>query len=114
MNTVTKAQEDLDAAKALATETEEAQKSKEHEIQEDSNAIAHIQEEAKKAEQEAETLTKEYQNMCAGISSSEGDEGLTLPDQISKAHSDANNADAKVKQATMKLNHLKKSIKVRS
>lgn len=53
--------------------------------------------------------------MCAGISSSEsGDEGLTLPDQINKAFNDANNADAKAKQATMKLNQLKKTIKVSS
>jgi len=50
--------------------------------------------------------------MCAGISSDEGDEGRTLPEQISKAYSDANNADAKAKQAQMKINHLEKSLKV--
>uniref|UniRef100_A0A7S2XJV8 SMC hinge domain-containing protein n=1 Tax=Attheya septentrionalis TaxID=420275 RepID=A0A7S2XJV8_9STRA len=49
--------------------------------------------------------------MCAGISSEESDEGMTLPDQISKAHSDANNAEAKAKQATMKVTHLSKTLK---
>ncbi len=111
-NTVQQAKEDLDAAKALAKETEDAVINKEREVNEDTDAISHVQKEAAEAEEEAERLTREYQNMCAGISSSEGDEGLTLPDQISKAHTDANNADAKAKQATMKLNHLQKSIKV--
>jgi structural maintenance of chromosome 2 len=50
--------------------------------------------------------------MCAGISSEEGEDGRTLPDQISNAHSDANNADAKAKQAQMKIDHLGKTLKV--
>jgi hypothetical protein len=50
--------------------------------------------------------------MCAGISSEDSGEGMTLPDQISKAHSDANTAEAKAKQAEMKINHLQKSTKV--
>ncbi len=112
LSTVKKAKEDLNSAKALAKETMEAEKKKENEVDEDTNIISRAQKEASDAEIEAERLTKEYQNMCAGISSSEGDEGLTLPDQISKAYTDANSADAKAKQATMKLNHLKKSIKV--
>ena len=110
--TVQKAKEDLEAARALAQETEQAEQKKKHEIKQDSTNIAHVLKEAQEAESEAERLTKEYQNMCAGISSSEGDEGLTLPDQINKAFNDANNAEAKAKQATMKLNHLKKTIKV--
>ena len=64
------------------------------------------------AEGNLSRLQTEYQNMCAGISSEEGDEGRTLPDQISKAHSDANNAEAKAKQAQMKIDHLGKSLKV--
>ena len=50
--------------------------------------------------------------MCAGISSEEGEEGRTLPEQISKAYSDANNAEARSKQAGMKIEHLAKSLKV--
>ena len=50
--------------------------------------------------------------MCAGISSEESGDGMTLPDQISKAHNDANSAEAKAKQALMKMKHLQKSIKV--
>lgn len=45
-------------------------------------------------------MTPEYKNMCVGTSFAESDEGLTLPDQISKAHSDANNAVAKSKKLT--------------
>jgi len=111
LNNVEKATEDLNAANALRQETKEARLSKEREINDDNGTITRAQQEATDAEQEVERLTKEYQNMCAGISSSEGDEAMTLPDQISKAHSDANNADARVKQATMKMKHLKTSIK---
>ena len=112
LTTVKQAKEDLIAAKALAKETKDIEEMKEHEVNEDTETIAHAQKDASEAQIEAERLTKEYQNMCAGISSEEGDEGLTLPDQISKAYSDANSADAKAKQANMKLNHLEKSIKV--
>jgi hypothetical protein len=37
---------------------------------------------------------------------------MTLPDQIAKAHSDSKTAEAKVKQATMKMNHLNKELAV--
>jgi structural maintenance of chromosome 2 len=50
--------------------------------------------------------------MSAGISSTEGDEGRTLPEQISKAHSDSKSAEAKVQQASMKMKHLSKELKV--
>ena len=39
-------------------------------------------------------------------------EGLTLPDQIAKAHGEAKKAETKVKQATMKMNHLSDQINV--
>ena len=80
-----------------------------------SNKLAAIQKarhEAVNAEENLKKLQKEYQNLCAGISSEEGDEGRTLPDQISKAYSDANSADAKAKQAQMKIDHLTKSLQV--
>lgn len=113
VNSVNKAKEDLDAAKALVQETEEAVQLKQVEMSNDAERIGGAQKAAADAEQEAQRLTTEYQNMCAGISSEDSGEGMTLPDQISKAHSDANTADAKAKQAEMKIKHLKKSIKVR-
>ena len=80
-----------------------------------SNKISVIQlakDEAIQAEANLLRLQTEYQNMCAGISSEEGEDGRTLPDQISNAHSDANKADAKAKQAQMKIDHLGKTLKV--
>jgi len=111
LNTTSNAVDDVKAAKALVKETKDAIKAKNKEIQKDSDQANQAQQDALKAEKDVERLTMEYQNMCAGISSSESDEGLTLPDQISKAHSDANNADAKTKQAKMKIKHLNKTIK---
>ena len=76
------------------------------------SAIRKAKDEAVEAEENLARLQTEYQNMCAGISSEEGDEGRTLPDQISKAYSDANTAEAKAKQAQMKIDHLSKTLKV--
>lgn len=109
---VMKAQEDLDVAKALVVETKEAINSKEAEIARDATNIESAQKSVQEAEKDLERLTTEYQNMCAGISSEESGDGMTLPDQISKAHNDANSAEAKAKQALMKMKHLQKSIKV--
>jgi len=111
VSTVAKAKDDLEAASDLAAETKNAVELKQSEISNDSTGIGQAQQEAKDAEMEARRLTTEYQNMCAGISSEDSGEGMTLPDQINKAHSDANTADAKAKQAEMKINHLQKSIK---
>eukprot|EP00554_Chaetoceros_debilis_P012283 CAMPEP_0194114992 /NCGR_PEP_ID=MMETSP0150-20130528/22110_1 /TAXON_ID=122233 /ORGANISM="Chaetoceros debilis, Strain MM31A-1" /LENGTH=1215 /DNA_ID=CAMNT_0038805361 /DNA_START=221 /DNA_END=3868 /DNA_ORIENTATION=- len=110
-STVKKAQADHDAAKALVSETKDAVTSKQSEVSNDSSRINQAQKAARDAEEKVERLTKEYQNMCAGISSEESGEGMTLPDQISKAHGDANAADAKAKQAGMKIKHIKKSVK---
>ena len=110
--TVASAEKDLEVANALVLETKAAVVVKEKEISSDSSAIENAKVEAVAAEQEAVKLSVEYQNMCAGISSGEGDEGMTLPDQISKAHSDANNADSRSKQAKMKITHLTKTMKV--
>ena len=106
------AEEDLDSAKSLVEETTSSVAAKTDEIANDATVIAKVKEEAASAERESENLSIEYQNMCAGISSGEGDEGMTLPDQISKAHSDANNAEARAKQANMKIKHLTKTMKV--
>ena len=111
---VTKSKDDLQAAKSLSVETQQLVQSKKDEIHTDSSRIQDAQKDAKDAALNLEHLQKEYQNMCAGIGSGEDGEcmGMTLPDQISKAHSDANAADARSKQAKMKFSHLKKSIKV--
>ena len=109
---VTSATKEYEEAQSAVSESKNAVADMEQNI---SNKIASIQkakDEATDAETNLSRLQTEYQNMCAGISSDEGDEGRTLPDQISKAHSDANNAEAKAKQAQMKIDHLGKSLKV--
>lgn len=103
---------DLEAASALVTETVESVAQKENEIVTESENIDRKKQDAIDSEKFLEQLSQDYQNMCAGISSSQGDEGRTLPDQISKAHSDANNAESKAKQAKMKITHLTKTLKV--
>lgn len=108
---VTSATKEYEEAQSAVSESKNAVADMEQNI---SNKIASIQkakDEATDAETNLSRLQTEYQNMCAGISSDEGDEGRTLPDQISKAHSDANNAEAKAKQAQMKIDHLGKSLK---
>lgn len=110
---VTKAENDLDAARSLRDETNEAVSTKEKEIADKSNMIKKKYQAAEDAEEKLKQLTSDYQNMSAGISSSSGDEGRTLPEQISKAHSDSKTAEAKIKQAKMKSQHLMKSLKVR-
>jgi len=98
-------------AQAAVTESNHAVAEMEKNISDKISAIQKCKDEAVEAEENLARLQTEYQNMCAGISSDEGDEGRTLPEQISKAYSDANNADAKAKQAQMKINHLEKSLK---
>jgi len=105
------ATKDYEEAQAAVTESKNAITEMEKNISDKISAIQMAKDEAVEAEGNLTRLQTEYQNMCAGISSEEGDEGRTLPDQISKAHSDANNAEAKAKQAQMKINHLGKSLK---
>ena len=102
----------MKAAEALVEETLQAVSKKESLIQKESSAIEQKQQAAKEAEEKLAQLTLDYQNMSAGISSSQGDEGRTLPEQISKANSDSKAAEAKVKQAEMKINHLSKELQV--
>eukprot|EP00566_Odontella_aurita_P002130 CAMPEP_0113537252 /NCGR_PEP_ID=MMETSP0015_2-20120614/6726_1 /TAXON_ID=2838 /ORGANISM="Odontella" /LENGTH=1061 /DNA_ID=CAMNT_0000436733 /DNA_START=557 /DNA_END=3742 /DNA_ORIENTATION=- /assembly_acc=CAM_ASM_000160 len=111
-NGVSTASDDLSAARALLTETKNSVSGKEKEISKDAAQGEKASADAAEAEKEFERLSTEYQNMCAGISSEEdGDGGMTLPDQISKAHNDANDADARAKQAKMKSTHLTKTMK---
>lgn len=107
-----KAENDLAEAKALVTETNNAYTEKQQQIAQDATSVEEIISAKAEAEEKVEELTLKFQNMSAGISVSQGDEGMTLPDQIAKAHSDSKTAEAKVKQATMKIKHLTKSLTV--
>lgn len=103
---------DLNAAKEFVEETKAAYTTKEGEVAEESKSIDEQKQAAADAEKELARLTSDFQSMSAGLACSQGDEGLTLPDQIAKAHSDSKTAEAKSKQATMKINHLSKELKV--
>jgi len=109
---VTRAEEDVQASQALIIETRQTIDAKKLQIKLDQEKSQYVKDELANAEHLLSQLMTEFQNMCAGISSGEGEDTRTLPDQISKAHNDANAADAKAKQATMKIGHLKKSLVV--
>ena len=109
---VASATKELEEAEITVEESRNAISNMEKNISYKLAAIQKAKDEAVRAEENLKKLQTEYQNLCAGISSEEGDEGRTLPDQISKAYSDANSADAKAKQAKMKIEHLTKSLKV--
>lgn len=109
---VKKAENDLDAAKSLVEETASYVAAKEREQASESENIDAQKNAAADAEKKLAELNGSYQSMSAGISSSQGNEGRTISEQISKAHSDSKTAEAKAKQATMKINHLSKELKV--
>ncbi|CAB9517537.1 Mitotic chromosome and X-chromosome-associated protein mix-1 [Seminavis robusta] len=108
---VTKAEKDLDGAKGAVEEIKTSITAKEGECKTKSARIDQQKQDAEDAEKHLAQLSSDYQNMSAGISSSQGDEGRTLPERISKAHSDSKTAEAKAKQARMKINHLTKELK---
>ena len=110
---VKSATKDFEEAQATVSESKDAVSKMENDISKKLTAIRKAKDEAVESEETLARLTTEYQNMCAGLSSEEGEEGRTLPEQIAKAYSDANNSDAKAKQAKMKIDHLTKSLKVR-
>ncbi|KAL7563201.1 hypothetical protein ACA910_014475 [Epithemia clementina (nom. ined.)] len=110
-DTSSKAESDLETARTLLEETKQAVKAKEAEITDETSGIDAIRKEAKEAEECLARLTEKYQNMSAGISTSQDDEGGTLPEQISRAHSDSKTAESKAKQAQMKIRHLNKELK---
>jgi structural maintenance of chromosome 2 len=111
---VSKAERELEGATTFADETKSAVVTQEKQISDESDTIGQRNQAAKDAEEHLVQLTSDYQNMSAGIASSQGDEGRTLPEQISKAHSDSKTAEAKAKQAKMKMTHLAKELKVRN
>jgi structural maintenance of chromosome 2 len=109
-----KAQEELDAARAALEETRTALVDKVKEVATEKASIEDRVNAKAQAAEECQRLLAEYQNMQAGISMSQGvDDAMTLPDQIAKAHSDSKTAEAKVKQATMKMKHLTTELSVR-
>jgi len=110
--TVGKAEGDLDAAQQLVEETQGAVAAKEEEIAAETEAAKDTVQAAADAEGALERLTNEYQTMSAGMS--ESTENRTLPEQISQAHADSKTAEAKIAQATLKLKHLTKELKVRA
>lgn len=107
-----KAENELEAAKALVEETKNVLATKENEVSAEQKSIEQRMDAKVEGEKELARLTSDFQNMSAGLSMSQGEEGLTLPDQIAKAHSDSKTAEAKVKQATMKMKHLTKELTV--
>ncbi|KAL7546813.1 hypothetical protein ACHAWF_010148 [Thalassiosira exigua] len=108
---VATAEKEAKEAKDAAAESERAVAELEGNAADKVAAIRRAKDEATEAEATLERLQKEYTNMCAGISSEEGEEGRTLPDRISKAHGDASDAEARAKRARMKIEHLGKSLK---
>jgi structural maintenance of chromosome 2 len=108
------AEDDVKTAKTLLAETVAAVQAKEEEIAQESERIEQVKQDAIDAEKKHEQLHTDYQNMSAGIASSQGEEGATLPERISKAHSDSKTAEAKAEQAKMKIEHLSKALKVSS
>ena len=106
------AEDDVKEAKASLAETVKVVAAKEREMSKETERIEKVKADAVEAEKNYEQLKSDYTNMSAGIASSQGDEGGTLPEQISKAHSDSKTAEAKAKQAKMKIDHLSKALKV--
>ena len=106
------AENDLKEAKKSLSDTVKAVSAKEKEMAKESERIEQAKAEAVEAEKHYEQLKSDYTNMSAGIASSQGDEGRTLPDQIVQAHSDSKAAEAKAQQAKMKIDHLSKAVKV--
>ena len=107
------AKNDFTDAVAVVDECKALVEAKNNEINNDVNGIEGARAASQQAEQVLMQLKEQYQNMSAGISKAQesNSEDMTLPDRISKAHNDANSADARAKQAKMKLDHLTKSIK---
>jgi structural maintenance of chromosome 2 len=107
-----KAENDLKKAEKVVEETLQSVSDKEQYVQNETNTIERKRQAAKDAEEKLAKLSLDYQALSAGITSTEGDDGATLPQQISKAHSDSKTAEAKVEQATMKIQHISKELKV--
>jgi structural maintenance of chromosome 2 len=111
-DTLAKAEKDMKAAEDLVEETKLSLQLKNSQLEEESSGVEEKKDASKLAEEKLAQLTLDYQNMSAGISSSQGNDCRTLPEQISQAHSDSKTAEAKVQQAKLKISHLSKELKV--
>lgn len=111
-DSVKKTEKDLEAAQSLVEETREGITSKEGERGEEADAIKKQQQDATDASEQLAQLQTDYKNMSAGISSSQGDEGRTLPERISQALSDSKTAEAKAKRAAMRIKKFTAELKV--
>jgi structural maintenance of chromosome 2 len=109
---VKSAEDDLRSANQLALETREIVNAKSAQIAHESERINFAKKEASEAEAFYEQLKSDYQNISAGIASSQGDSAGTLPQQIAKAMADSKIAEGKAQQAKMKIDHLSKSLEV--
>lgn len=117
--TLTKqAQRDLRSAESLVEETRREVEIKQTELASHMTSWEQQKQEATQADESLTQLTLDYQNMSAGIaltsSQEDGEEnqGLALPDQICQAHNESKAAESKAKQAQMKIEYLKKTLKV--
>ena len=110
-NDVLSAEKDVMTASVALEESKTNLNTKEEEIANDSHRISKAKQEADDAEGRHSNLQKDYQNMSAGIASSQGEEGASLPQRISQAHTESKNAEAKATQAKMKIDHLGNAIK---
>ena len=106
------AESDLVASNQVLTETRETFDAKHAQIIKESDRIEKIKKEALEAEAQHEELKADYQKISAGITSSQGDAAGTLPQQIALAATESKTAEAKAKQAKMKIDHLAKTLKV--
>lgn len=110
-NDVISAEKDVMTANVALEESKRNLNTKEEEITNESHRISKAKQEADDAENRHSNLQKDYQNMSAGIASSEGEECASLPQRISQAHTDSKSAEAKATQAKMKIDHLGNAIK---
>lgn len=107
--TAHKAESDVEAAESLFAEATVAVAAKEKQIVEENEAVKETLEAAANSEQKLNNLNEEYQAISAGISK----DNRSLPEQISQSHSGSQEAGAKAEQASMRLAHLTKALKVR-
>jgi structural maintenance of chromosome 2 len=110
---VKSAEDDLRSANQLVMETRDTVDAKSAQIAQESERINHAKKEALEAEAYHEQLKSDYQNISAGVASSQGDSAGTLPQQIAKAMADSKIAEGKAHQAKMKIDHLSNSLEVR-
>jgi structural maintenance of chromosome 2 len=107
---VVQADNDIVAAEQKVVDAVKAVEIQNIAIEEDKKNGENISKAASDAAINYSSLQNTYQNMCAGISSDDNNNTSSLPDQIAKAHEQAVVADSEMKQASMRVDHLGKSV----